>query len=89
MKQSQKDRIIKRLLDRGEVSRNEALKNYISRLSAIIQDLEAEGWVFETFRRGGSYKTEADYVYKTIKAPYQRITYRTADGREINSIEKL
>ena len=83
MKQSQKDRIVKRLLERGEVTRNEALRNFISRLSAIIQDLEEEGWEFKTENRKG------DYVYTAIKKPYQTITYILADGREILTTEKI
>jgi hypothetical protein len=79
---SQKDRIIKKLCCDGEVSRNSALRNYISRLSAIIQSLEEDGWVFETERRGGNYKTEADYVYKVIKSPLKKTVYKV-DGREI------
>lgn len=62
MKSTQRNRIAKRLLERGEISRNECLRNYISRLGARIQDLENEGWVFETETRGG------DYIYKLIKA---------------------
>lgn len=56
MKKSQKQRVINRLLERGEISRNQCLANYISRLSAIIQDLEEDGWIFETERRGGKQK---------------------------------
>jgi hypothetical protein len=47
MKTSQKDIVEKQLKEYGEVSRNFCLKNYISRLSAIIQKLEEEGWEFE------------------------------------------
>lgn len=71
MKKSQKQRVINRLLERGEISRNQCLANYISRLSAIIQDLEEDGWIFETERRGGNYKTEADYIYKVKSHPYK------------------
>lgn len=66
MKSTQKNRIAKRLLERGEISRNECLRNYISRLGARIQDLENEGWVFETETRGG------DYIYKLTHSPYAR-----------------
>ena len=47
---TQKDRVVKRLLERGFITRNECLENYISRLSAIILDLKKEGWDFEAKR---------------------------------------
>ena len=42
----------------GYISRNWCLRNYISRLSALIYDLKQEGYEFEEERVGG------DYVYK-------------------------
>ena len=36
---------------------------FISRLSAIIQNLEEDGWVFETKREKG------DYVYVLVNEP--------------------
>ena len=83
MKQSQKDRIIKRLLERGEISRNECLRNYISRLGAYIVILKKEGWEFETEERNG------DYIYRATKTPYVKTKYRLQDGREITLTEKL
>lgn len=83
MKKSQKERVIKRLLEKNEITRNECLKNYISRLSAIIQDLEEEGWKFETERRGGNYKTEADYVYRVVETPYKIQTFTSPATGEI------
>lgn len=47
----------------GRVSRNNALRNYFSRLAARIADLEAEGWVFTTEKQGG------DYVYVLVSRP--------------------
>lgn len=67
MKPTQQQRVVSRLRTHGEISRNECLRNYISRLSAIIQDLEAEGWEFETKRRGG------DYVYVVKEQPKRRV----------------
>jgi len=75
MKTTQKEKVIKQLKENGEVSRNWCLQNYISRLSAIIQDLEQDGWKFETIRRGGNYKTEADYIYKVTKSKYKKVEY--------------
>ncbi len=49
----------------GYISRNQCLsqKPAITRLSARINDLEAEGYVFETKQVGG------DYVYRLISKP--------------------
>lgn len=63
MKKSQKKIVIDWLNTNGEVTRNQCLQNYISRLGAIIQVLENEGWVFKTSRRGN------DYVYTLSTSP--------------------
>lgn len=76
-KPSQKDRIEQRLLKVGYITRNECLSNYISRLSAHIQDLEKEGWVFETSNEKG------DYKYTAIKTPYKTITSTLSNGEQI------
>lgn len=68
-KPSQKERVIQRLLQTGQISRNSCLQNYISRLSAIIQILEEEGWVFKTDR------DEGDYVYYLITCPFKKQEY--------------
>ncbi len=40
----------------GEISRNQALSRFISRLAARIDDLERlHGWKFRTEQRGGDY----------------------------------
>ena len=54
--------IIRKLLEDGEVSRNWALSQYISRLGAIMADLKAKDWHFEgrfVKKNGGK-----DYIYK-------------------------
>lgn len=61
MKTSQLQWIKDRLVVYGEISRNECLKNYISRLGARISDLKRMGFRFETERRGG------DYIYKLVE----------------------
>jgi len=65
---SQKQIIIEKLKEDGQVSRNWALSNYISRLSAIIYNLKDIGWEFETFKVktfNKVTKTEGwDYIYK-------------------------
>lgn len=69
MKQSQEQWVIKKLLENGKISRNEALRNYVSRLSAIILNLNKAGWVIEgkNERTLGGYGKGLDYVYKLIK----------------------
>lgn len=52
------------LRQNGQVTRNEALRQYCSRLGALIAVLKREGWKIE-----GGYK-DNDYVYKLSKAPY-------------------
>lgn len=78
---SQKEYVIKRLMEDGQISRNHCLSHYISRLGAIICDLKKEGWEFE----GGYVETRGgkDYVYRLIKAPhfYKHDNYTTAPQR--------
>lgn len=52
---------------KGYITRNECLRCYISRLSAIIFNLRAEGYVIE----GQYYNTVRgrDYNYKLISTP--------------------
>lgn len=82
MKKTQKDRVAGKLLRDGFITRNEALRVYISRLSAIIQVLEMEGWEFETKDVNG------DYQYKLLKSPYKKETYTLPDGRVIERLTK-
>ena len=73
----------KQLLENGRMSRNECLRNYISRLGAIICDLTKEGWKFDTYFEkinGGK-----DYVYKLVDSPYERKEYRV--GGEPKAVE--
>lgn len=59
---SQQQKVIDILKSQGEISRNVCIRElFITRLSAIIQDLELEGWEFVPEYR----KTERgkDYVY--------------------------
>lgn len=79
---TQKQRIVKRLLATGKISRNECLKNYISRLGAIICDLTKEGWEFETKNVNG------DYVYTIKVTPYKQVTRTLENGEKIINYEK-
>lgn len=67
----------------GEISRNTCLKAYISRLSAIIQDLEAEGYKFSTSRRNG------DYVYKLVSAPMRPVYEYVNEGGVMKPVQKM
>jgi len=60
---TQKQRVEKRLREMKVIYRNECLRNYISRLCAIINQLKNEGWEFEAEHWRG------DYRYFLKKAP--------------------
>ena len=47
---TQKEWVVKKLKKDGYVTRNEALRRRISRLSSIIYDLKKQGWKFITER---------------------------------------
>lgn len=58
---SQKQWVIRQLNEYGRVSRNDALKMHITRLGAIIHQLNEEGWQIEgEWKISRLYK---DYVY--------------------------
>lgn len=67
--------VVKQLLENGRVSRNDALKHYITRLGALICDLNDGNWVIEGKyeRTLGGYGKEKDYVYKLISCPHGKI----------------
>jgi hypothetical protein len=54
------------LRQNGQVTRNEALRNFISRLCAYIAQLKREGWKIT----GQWDEYHRDYIYKLEKAPY-------------------
>lgn len=59
---------VKEQLEReGKISRNQALRNYVSRLASRISDLKAEGWEF-----GEPVRVEGDYVYVVKSKPAPR-----------------
>lgn len=60
---NQRHFVICRLRENKRISRNECLRNFISRLSAIIQNLEKEGFRFNTKNVDG------DYVYELTHDP--------------------
>lgn len=72
MKQkTQKYWVISQLRKNKEITRNQCLQNYISRLGSIICELKKEGWKFDpSFRKTSSGK---DYVYKVVDEPLQTL----------------
>lgn len=67
---TQLDFIKVRLQETGEISRNDCLRQYVSRLGARINDLKRLGWQFDTevrptTRPDGS--KGKDFVYKLKK----------------------
>jgi len=62
---SQNDRVKAKLERDGYVSRNECVRQFpaILRLSARIQDLEEEGYVFDAKEERG------DYLYRLVSRP--------------------
>lgn len=81
-KPTQKQRVINKLVRDGFITRNECLKVYISRLSAIIQILEQEGWEFEARDK------EKDYIYKVLKCPLKKQVYKLPNGDEITNYDR-
>lgn len=66
---SQKSKVLKHMRETGSVSRNWALQNYITRLSAIMLDLKNEGVAFE-----GKWK-DNDYLYHLLDKPKRVDTF--------------
>lgn len=82
-KSTQKQRVIKKLLRDGYITRNECLRVYISRLGALIESLKHEGFEFTA-----KYDENNDYVYTMVKSPFQIIKRTLSDGRVIETIKK-
>lgn len=68
MRQTQRKWVEQQFKEHGEITRNQCLQNYISRLGAIIYGLKQDGWVITSSRRG------KDYVYTLGEAPKQKIS---------------
>lgn len=68
---TQKEFVANRLRADGRISRNFCLKNYISRLGALINLLKKDGWEFDAsyVNVETPFGKSKDYVYKLIKAP--------------------
>ncbi len=63
-KQTQEEFVIEQIKEFGTISRNLCLKNYITRLGAIVCDLNKKGYKL----KGEFVKTEygKDFVYKNL-----------------------
>ena len=55
--------MIRTLEGDGQISRNQCLSIFISRLASRIDDLERQGWVFAAEKQG------RDYVYRVERRP--------------------
>ena len=65
--QTQEKWVIEQLEENGFITRNMCLRNYISRLGAIICDLKNKGWEFTTEYQKTN--TGKDFVYTLIAKP--------------------
>lgn len=80
-KQSQYEYVEKLLLNYGKVSRNWCLEQRITRLGAIICDMNKNGFII----KGGFEKKNGgkDYVYTAEKIPYKQVKYTTPENKII------
>lgn len=79
-KQSQLNIIKQQLLDKGWISRNDCLRNFItSRLGAYICDLQKEGWDIK-----GEYTKDKDFKYTLVKSPFKKQTW-SVNGKPIGN----
>lgn len=83
MKQTQNEWIKKQLLEKGSISRNEALTVYIARLASRIKDLEKLGFVVEAKQEKTAHGT--DYRYFLKSSPYHKVERRVMlpDGEKL------
>lgn len=86
MKKSQKQWVVQQLKEKGYISRNDCLKQCITRLSSIIFILKEEGWGFiEDFVPMNDGK---DFWYKVSKSPFKKVVrYVPSLGKEITTWE--
>lgn len=78
--ETQKQFVISNLNEFGEISRNTCLKQYITRLGAIIYSLKKQGWKIESDYRQTEYGK--DFVYKLVSKP------QFNDGRRQEFIDR-
>lgn len=66
-KKTQKERVIDKLLEEGEVTNFWAIHSYILRLASLISTLRKEGWEINTYYAG--VVGDKNCHYKLIKKP--------------------
>lgn len=66
MDKTQKEFVVHQIKKNGFITRNQCLRNYISRLGAIIFELKKEGFQFDSYfqKNDTIFGTEKDFVYK-------------------------
>lgn len=67
--------VTEQLEKKGEITRNECLQHYISRLGAIIHIMKKDGWTFATSTRPTRKPdgTEGkDFVYTLVSKPLKK-----------------
>ena len=85
---TQKQWVISRLKETGSITRNEALRNYISRLAAIIHDLKDEGWEIET--RKVKTPNGVDFEYSVGKRPTKPVsTVEVVNGVAVETFKEV
>lgn len=67
MKQTQLDRVVKKLNEEGSVDNFWAFNNYILRLGAIIFELKSQGWDF--YGSFGTGRDRKNFIYRVTKRP--------------------
>lgn len=79
---------IAQLKEYGRLTRNEALRERITRLGAIICSLNKQGW--EIKGRWEKTKLGRDYVYEVIRMPFKRVEYYIPDiNQKVVRYEKI
>ena len=83
-KLTQRQRVEKRLLETGYITRNQCLSTFpaITRLGAIICDMTKDSWEFTTENKNG------DYKYILVRTPYKTITRTLGNGEIITTLQK-
>lgn len=78
--ESQLQWVKQQLEDKGFITRNECLKNYISRLSSIIHRLKKRG--YEIVGEEEKVLFGTDYKYRLIAAPKQSLNTQGNDSQQ-------
>jgi len=74
MKKSQSQWVIEQLENDAKISRNQCLRRYISRLSAIIFNLKEKGWIINGYLNKTAKGTDFIYVCSGMPKQIKKIT---------------